>query len=215
MTSSTKFHVRQAETAKGDGEFIIAAFDSALPYLASIGSQEQWGLIPLSKRDGWSAETLQQVADAEVYRLTGAGDALRIFIVEAILPQERGTHNSLIDPEIAVPVAFAFVREDFIPEYVLPQDHLRIEDAESCVYIEVMVANHQIDNTLRQGSGGAFIREVKNLGRKQNREVLFVDGWAGNDRKLIRSVPLSKARIQRLMRPTCNVLRASRLPSYG
>lgn len=46
MSTAPQFHAREAESAAGDGEFIVVAFDSALPYLASIGSHEQWGLTP-------------------------------------------------------------------------------------------------------------------------------------------------------------------------
>lgn len=86
MSNPSQFHIREAESALGDGEFIIAAFDSAIPYLASIGSHEQWGSIPFSQRNGWTTETLQQIKDVELYRLTGKDEAFRIFIVEAEVP---------------------------------------------------------------------------------------------------------------------------------
>lgn len=101
MASAPKFHVREVDSAAGgDGEFIIAAFDSALPYLASIGSHEQWGLTPFSERDGWTAETMQQIkeaGEAAAYRSTcerDAVDALRIFIVET---EVVAAHQDLVD----------------------------------------------------------------------------------------------------------------------
>lgn len=208
MSSQPNFQVREADSVEGDGKFIIAAFDSALPYLASIGSQEQWGLTPFSERDGWVAETLQQVRDADAYRLTGKGYALRIFIVEAEVPASDDDKGSTPDVGVlrmadrrhelhsranpgqgnnALPVGFAFVRENDIPAYILAQEHLIIEDADrnSCVYIEVMVADQRVDSALRKGSGAALIQGIKEFGRKCEKTCLYIDGWAGNDNKLI------------------------------
>lgn len=216
MSGPPEFHVREADSAARDGEFIIAAFDSALPYLASIGSQEQWGLTPFSERDGWVAETMQQVQDAETYRLTGKGDALRIFIVEAEVPaqhdgdgrgerpgvgfqksaDERHEQHSRTIPgqsKCVLPIGFAFVREDHIPGYILQQEHLTIEHAEqqSCAYIEVMVTDQRVDSVIRKGSGGALIQGIREFGRESAKKCLFIDGWAGNGKKLIECVLFS------------------------
>lgn len=199
---SPRFHTREAEA--GNGEFVIPAFDSVLPYLASIGSEEQWGLVPFSQRDGGVVETLQQVKDAETYRLTGKGDALCIFIVEAEMPEPgddigSGTvrltkaHPELlsqIKPEDGthmVSVGLAFARENWIPKYIVSQDHISIEDIDkdSYVYIEVMIAHHRIGSSYRTGSGAAFIRSIRDFGLKNQRRTLFIDGWAGNGKKLI------------------------------
>lgn len=211
MSNSPKFNVREADNTARDGEFIIAAFDSALPYLASIGSHEQWGLTPFSERDGWVAETMQQIQDAETYRLTGKGDAVRIFIVEAEVPAEHGgdnrgpgvgfpksadgcheQHSRTIpgQSKCVLPIGFAFVREDHVPEYILRQEHLKIEDTEqqSCAYIEVMVADQRVDSVIRKGSGGALIQGIKEFGREAGKKRLFIDGWAGNGKKLMECV---------------------------
>lgn len=213
MSSPPRFHVREADSAAQDVEFIIAAFDSALPYLASIGSHEQWGLTPFSERDGWVAETMQQIQDAEAYRLTGEGDVLRIFIVEAeVTAQHNGDdrgerpgvgfqksadgrheqHSRTIPGQsmCVLPVGFAFVREDHVPVYILQQEHLIIEDAEqhSCAYIEVMIADQRVDGIIRKGSGGALIQGIKEFERKASKKCLFIDGWAGNGKKLIECV---------------------------
>lgn len=214
MSTPPRFHIREAESAAGDGEFIIAAFDSALPYLASIGSQEQWGVTPFSQRNGWADETLQQVKDADAYRLMGKGEPLRMFIVEAEVSDiamafaldfddisgavksadERRRRHELLHSRIeaedgkhVLSVGFAFVRENWIPKYILEQEHVTVEDIdrESCVYIEVMVADHRVSSALRKGSGAALIQGIKEYGQKNQRRCLFIDGWAGNAKKLI------------------------------
>lgn len=238
MSKSPRFHVREAESSFGDDKFVLAAFDSALPYLASIGSHEMWGLTPFSQRDGWAAKTSQQVKDAESYRLTGQGEALRIFIVEAELPAAVGEGRPGSDLRIlkdatdkghelqtrirpedgrhALPVGFAFVREDWIPQYIASQEHLGLEDAErnSCVYIEVMVADHRVSSELRKGSGAALIQRIREYGQRTQRRALFVDGWAGNDKRLIRLVflCLETAYEHRRLNITWQLLYAARLP---
>lgn len=223
MSTRLRFHVREAETSLGDDEFVISAFDSALPYLASIGSHEMWGSTPFSERDGWAAETSQQIKDAETYRLTGQGEeALRVFIAEVEVPAEgegpssaaqegRGPGSSVgvleaaaadqrhelqarIRPEDGkhvLRVGFAFVRKDWVPQYVMSQAHLGLgdEDRKSCVYIEAMVTDHRVSSAFRKGCGAALLEEIIRYGKSIQRTVLFVDGWAGNDKKLIGSVP--------------------------
>lgn len=248
----TRFHVREVDSAAGDSDFIIAAFDSLLPYLAAIGSQDQWGLTPFSKRDGWVEETMQQVQDAETYRRTGNGGALRILIVEAKVPSphhDRGTDSDTsigvcrstdgrhefhlrIKPErgqYVVPVGFAFIREDDVPGYITTQESLVIEDADrdSCVYIEVMAADHRVDASLRKGSGAALIQGIKDFGTKTRKRCLFIDGWAGNDKKLITLVlvPVPECltfspvqwrgyMVHRLKAP-CQLLQSTGLPGDG
>ncbi|KAJ4404815.1 hypothetical protein N0V82_010420 [Gnomoniopsis sp. IMI 355080] len=201
MTTRPPFQVREAESSFSDDKFVVAAFDSSLPYLASIGSQEMWGSTPFSERDGWAAETSQQVQDAETFRLTGQGEALRIFVVEAeVLPDADGREvqqgselNSRVRPEDGkrlVAVGFAFVREDWVPPYVASQEHLvgELAGADSCLYIEAMVADYRVSGPLRKGSGSALVQAIKEYGLKTQRRALFVDGWAGNDRKLVRLV---------------------------
>lgn len=208
MSTPLQFSVREADSLFGDDRFILAAFDSALPYLASIGSHEMWGSTPFSERDGWMNETSQQVRDAETYRLTGQGEALRIFVVEVELPAEaeEGRPGSSIgilnsadrrhelqtrirpeDGKHVLSVGFAFVREDWFPQYIASQEHLSIEDVDrdSCIYIEVMAADHRISSAFRKGCGVMLVQGIREYGQRNQRGALFVDGWAGNDKRLI------------------------------
>src|SRR5688572_9129029 len=82
MSNDDCFRVRNADGAGDDGRFIVEAFDSTLPYLNSIGSGEQWGSNPFSKRSNFIEETTQSIEQSERYRHTGEGDPLCVFIVE-------------------------------------------------------------------------------------------------------------------------------------
>jgi hypothetical protein len=201
MSTPPQFLVRDAGTEEGDGPFIISAFDSALPFLESIGSHEQWGSTPFSHRAGWAEETLQQIKDAERSRLTGAGDkdALRMFIVEREWPAEAESAEILdagqvhsrvaVDGRRFLSVGFAFFREDWVPPSVTSQRHLQIGDAErrSLVYLEVIITDSRV-GSLRRGAGAALIRGIRDYGRSRQKKAFYVDGWAGNERKLIKFV---------------------------
>jgi hypothetical protein len=199
MLTPPPFLVRDAGAVEGDGPFIISAFDSALPFLDSIGCHEQWGSTPFSHRAGWAEETLQQIRDAEHYRLTGAGDgdALRMFIVEREWPAEGAetldagqVHSRVaVDGRRFLSVGFVFFREDWVPSYIASQRHLHIGDAErrSLVYLEVMVTDSRVGG-LRRGAGAALIRGVRDYGRSRQKTALYVDGWGGNERKLVKFV---------------------------
>lgn len=197
MSPLPQFVVRDAGTVDGDTAFIISTFDAALSFLDSLGSHEQWGSTPFSHREGWAEETLQQIRDSEHYRLTGAGDGLRIFIVEREWPPagtetlDAGQVHSRVDVDGRrfLAVGFAFVRENWIPSYIVSQQHLRIGDAEraSAVYLEVMVTDRRA-GTLGRGAGAALISGIRKYGRSRQKKVLYVDSWADNNKKLVRFV---------------------------
>ncbi|KAI9739842.1 MAG: hypothetical protein M1818_004898 [Claussenomyces sp. TS43310] len=180
-----------------DGDFIISVFDAALPFLDSIGSHEQWGSTPFSHRKGWAEETLQQIRDSEHYRLTGAGDASRIFIVEREWPPKSAeildvnqVHSRVaVDGQRFLAVGFAFVRENWIPSYIMSQHHLHIGDAEreSAVYFEVLATDRRV-GSLGRGAGVVLIRGVRNYSRSRQKQMLYMDGWAGNEKKLVRFI---------------------------
>jgi len=126
MPTPAQFLIRDAGTVDGDAQFIIPAFDAALPFLDSIGSHEQWGSTPFSHREGWTDETLQQIRESEHYRLTGAGDAFRIFIVKRECPAEgaktldagQAHFRVAVDGRRFLSVGFAFIRENWVPYYI-------------------------------------------------------------------------------------------------
>jgi hypothetical protein len=55
------------------------------------------------------------------------------------------------------------------------------------LYVEVMVSDNRTKD-LFHGVGAALLREVRKYGRSLGKKVLYLDGWAGNERKLIRLV---------------------------
>jgi hypothetical protein len=199
MSKSYQFSVRDAGLSEGDDSFVIAVFDASLPYLESIGSLGQWGSIPFSQRAGWVEETRRQVRESERSRIPDTMDALRILILEAELGVQaigaldlKLMHSRVSDDgRCVVSVGFAFVRGDWFPTY-LPAatvQHAGQFKLEESLYVEVMLSDKRTKG-LFCGVGAALLQEVRNYGRSRGKKTLFLDGWAGNERKLIRSVSL-------------------------
>ncbi|CZS89964.1 uncharacterized protein RCO7_02332 [Rhynchosporium graminicola] len=185
-----------------DGPSIIAIFDACLPYLSTIGSIEQWGLVPFSQREGWLEETMKQLADAEHYHLTGeseegsVNERLRLFVVEVGSEVEtKPEAETKVDGDVrgfdsvntgsgSQLAGIVFVRAEWVPSYITSQSHISISDTErvSSIYLEVMVS----DPLIGKGAGKALIEGVCEFGRSLGKTVLYVDGWVGNEKKLIR-----------------------------
>jgi len=86
-SGSRSFNIRDASVAFDDSDFIVEAFDSTLPFLASIGSGEMWGSILFSERPGFIEDNLKSVEQSEKYTLTGSGDAIR-FLIASFKPMQ-------------------------------------------------------------------------------------------------------------------------------
>ncbi|KAI1506681.1 hypothetical protein F5X99DRAFT_12630 [Biscogniauxia marginata] len=197
MASSPRFHIRNARVPD-DVQFIVEAFDSTLPYLTSIGSGEQWGSTPFSQKTGFTEETQQQLEQSAVYHSTGKGEALRVLIVEAVLATSPYDTPDLVpeacrsrrgsDGQWLVPVGAIVLREGWVPKYIKSQAHLDLASGgnnDDFVYIEVMITDYRTGRH-RDGAGGALIQAAIEYAKRKGKRRIYVDGWAGNDRKLVR-----------------------------
>ncbi|GAQ40816.1 hypothetical protein AKAW_08649 [Aspergillus niger] len=198
--STSPFHLRPAKPTPTDHAFILSAFDSSLPFLASIGSLDQWGKTPFSQRGDFAEATLKELNYSEEFRLTGTSGLdsnLRMFISERELHQQHDDGQLQAefvrvtpDGRRFLPVGVAYVRENWVPTYVKTQTHLPMPDVNhgggGFLYLEVMVTDNREDRReLSRGAGAALIRGIREYGEARGMRALWVDGWAGNERKLI------------------------------
>lgn len=202
MPINNRFRVRNADTAGDDARFIVAAFDSTLPYLTSIGSGEQWGSTPFSARENFVEETAQSVEQSVRYERTGEGDPTRALIVEVQTPTPLATNciaSADGDTQRLLPVGAAVVRSDWFPGYItsLPDLEPEIKKAKSFLYLEVIITDFTA-GVQRNGAGAALIRDIVQYGREKSKAALYVDCWTGNNGKLNRQV--SRTRVSALPR---------------
>ncbi|KAH7327274.1 acetyltransferase [Rhexocercosporidium sp. MPI-PUGE-AT-0058] len=182
--------VREASKSLGDTEFIVEAFDSTLPYLSSIGSGEQWGSIPFSQCDGFLQETLDSLEQSEKYSKTRTGQATCVLIAEvevegmgSLLPGVRRRKDE--NRKLLLSVGTATIHGEWFPEYLTSQAHLGLAEVKDFTYIGVMVTDHRT-GSFRQSVGGDLMQSIVKYGRSAGKKAIYVDGWAGNGRKLIR-----------------------------
>lgn len=199
MSLVDHFTMRDASLVK-DKAFIVSVFDSSLPYMASFGSQAQWGSMPFSQRPGWIDETQRQIQESEQNSISNTADALRILALEVEVTKQ-GVHDidckdmqsrTGDDGRCLVAVGFAFVRGNWLPNYLHTYVIAKIDLAhlDETLYVEVMVSDSRMRDWIR-GIGAALLCEVRKRGYSRGKKTLYLDGWAGNERKLIEQIPFS------------------------
>ncbi|KAL2261062.1 hypothetical protein VTK26DRAFT_4750 [Humicola hyalothermophila] len=181
------FRIRDAlpSPSHTDAKFITSAFDSCIPHLATIGSATQWGTVPLSSaRPDFTSRHINAIADAEKYRLTGAGDPVRVLIAEAVLP--TGEY---------IAVGAATLRGGYLAPYILNQKHLQettskvlAKERGEFMFLDILVTNFsEATKEYRKGAGAALVKFAREWAREElGMSAMYVDCWAGNEGKLVR-----------------------------
>ncbi|KAK1753898.1 hypothetical protein QBC47DRAFT_32015 [Echria macrotheca] len=173
---TTNFRIRDATTSEDDLNFLVAAFDSTLPHLATIGSGAQWGSIPFSQREGTYEQELKDLRAAEAYRLTREGPEFRILIAEAKDGNDK-----------YIPVGWTTLRGEYLSPYLLEAsalDHVT-KTAKNYLFMYVLVTDFRA-GALRKGVGAALVQYAKAWAEELGKDVFYVDCWGGNDGKLIK-----------------------------
>lgn len=172
---ASQFQIRSASSAGSDAQFVVAAWDSTLPYLASIGASEMWGDQPFSQRDGFQKEIADIIRGSEE---NDRDDSRRLLIAELEI-----SVGSIVE---TVQVGAAMIR-DALPYYLLERQELKseVEKANSLLFIEVLISDHRSQHRYR-GVGSALIEAIKCRALEGGKDIVYVDAWAGNERKLNR-----------------------------
>jgi GNAT superfamily N-acetyltransferase len=159
------FHIRPASLDSDDTDFILAAWDSTLPFLNSIGAGEMWGSQPFSQREGQR----QEIFDI----ITGTAKE-----------HDGGRQLWIVETQGAVKVGAAMMR-DILPEYLSKHVDLEkhIDASKKLLYLEVLITDHR-HNKQNRGAGKALIEALKQHARSDGRNVMYVDVWAGNNKRL-------------------------------
>lgn len=181
MAELGRFKIRHADVERDDAQFMTAAFDSCLPFQASIGSEAQWGSQLFSQVEGFLAKQQRAIEDANKYRLTGEGESYQVWIAETERDGDGDGETGL------VPVGHATTRANFWPDYVSNQNHLKdlTTTAKNFTFLVVLVTDFTA-GPLRKGVGATLIQHVKACAENEKRDTIYVDCWAGNNGKLVR-----------------------------
>ena len=172
---TNQFRIRSASSAGNDSKFIVAAWDSTLPYLASIGAGEMWGDEPFSEREGFIEELDDVIKKSEE---NDQNDSRRLMVAE-LETYVNGTTQ-------IVQVGAAMIR-DALPNYLTEREELQkeLKKTRSYLFIEVLISDFRSQNRVK-GAGSALVQAIKCRALKQGKDVVYLDVWAGNNRKLNR-----------------------------
>lgn len=185
-----KYHIRPASSAQEDGRKILEFTDSQLPYLASIGSAEQWGSASVSVRDAAQQKYKRLVERSEEEQTWGT-DWIKIFIldVEAENDELPGDVRSLVisrdqdSRHVVLPVA-AIILEGRSSDYtrpVLPEQDVQ----DPFLYVRYLVTDRRAGR-LSKGSGQRLLEYADEVARSQGVGRLCLDGWNGNNYLLVK-----------------------------
>ncbi|KND92313.1 hypothetical protein TOPH_02919 [Tolypocladium ophioglossoides CBS 100239] len=180
MSEINQFHIRHASSAGDDAQFIVAAFDSTILYLTSIGAGAMWGEKPFSEKEGFEQETVESVQKSESHE-----DSVRIFIAKVKSPGAANAHpgatpaNTEQSAKQSVRVGAAMIREDSLPTYITERQEMKpeVDRAKHFLFMK-------LTGSLHKGARSALIEAIKRYGRENNKNTLYVDCWAGNSGKL-------------------------------
>lgn len=179
-------HIRD-EALPEDAEFILEAFDSALPHLASIGSEKQWGLEPRSTQKVF----VDRIRTAVEKARSRTSDNDTVFIAEVPLDDNRDLGAASVrrvgDNQM-LKVGGAIV-QGFFPSYVLEQRNLEAHVREAVeradfIYLSVMVSDFRV-GALRKGAGALLAQRVRQYALENGKAAVYVDCWAGNGEGLV------------------------------
>ncbi|KAF2968370.1 hypothetical protein GQX73_g5231 [Xylaria multiplex] len=195
MASASPFHVRDLEGPK-DVKFLIEAFDASLPQLASIGSGGQWGSQPFSERPT-TKDRIKIFEQALRYQLTGEGDPIRLFIIEAEIPSSavdelpEPVHIRTDDAgKKFLAVGSMMLSEGMYPHYVgrhFDNDAIRkeLDGTRDYLYLEALITDFRT-GPWRKGAGAALIEYARQYCREKGKPILYGDCYSGNNRKLVK-----------------------------
>ncbi|RBQ75736.1 hypothetical protein FVER53590_29272 [Fusarium verticillioides] len=191
------FQIRDAGSSSEDAEFIVAAFDSSLPFLTETGNAGQWGTIPFSQRDGFLKGTQDDIAQSETFRLSGQGERRRIFIADiqethfgddAVDLNRRKDHDT---SKSLISVGAAMILDDEFASHirsiaVLEPYVAAAEKRGGFVFLDFLITDHRVPSERRKGAGLALLEHVKAYAYEHGKLAIFLDCWTGGTDKLVR-----------------------------
>ncbi|KAK5996659.1 hypothetical protein PT974_01998 [Cladobotryum mycophilum] len=192
MPTSPPFVIRSA-TDQSDAAFIVASFDASVQHLSATGNADHWGTQPFSSKPGFLEETGREVAQSEVFRRTGEGERIRVFIAQAeddddgpSAATEDGLHRRK-EEEVGdgqriktyIPIGAMTIRDDEFASHINTTDilkpHLQQAKQSSFVYIDVVLTDFRLAPHKRQGAGAALIQRAKEYARERGKKSVYYE----------------------------------------
>jgi hypothetical protein len=165
MTSSKHISIREATTST-DTAFIISCFDSALPYLVSIGSEGQWGTELFSERK-WFRDEIGGFVEGDRDLEKGI----------AWIADVEDENDGETRPAGAIVLTTTGHQA---PQSVSPP----VKE----LYVKFLITDRRLE-AVSKGVGSCLLDFAKDFTRKQDIKLLRVDCWSGGNGGLVKYVP--------------------------
>lgn len=188
------FTVRFANPS--DIDFILAAFDSTLPFLQSLGNEGQWGTTPFSQQEGFIDEVHKEVARSENFHANSTGERFLALIAEREVSQ-----NDAIDPakqfirteqgKRYLSTGATYIRDDEAPAYFATKvptvdAELKAAKEQGYIYMDVLLGYQDAPGPYRKGAGVALLDRVKQYAKDKNKASIYLEIWVNNENGLLR-----------------------------
>ncbi|EST07933.1 Acyl-CoA N-acyltransferase [Kalmanozyma brasiliensis GHG001] len=169
-----------ADPDESDVDFILYAFDSALPYLASIGSEAQWGTELFSQkpeRRKQFTEFVQKSYDLNARQEADSNDDCPWQLMTLF---EVRTEDDKWVRVAAQGLSTRF--PDYVPESLASKD---LRQAGDFLYLNYLIADRR-KGDLAKGSAPHLISFAEQQCRKRHKTPFYGDCWRGNNDGLLK-----------------------------
>lgn len=169
-----------ADPDESDVDFILYAFDSALPYLASIGSEAQWGTRLFSENPDRRKQFTEYVQKS--YNLNARPEAdsedgspwQLMTLFEVKTADGKWLRVAAQGLSTSIP--------DYVPESLAGKD---LREASDFLYLNYLIADRRKAD-LAKGAAPLLIAFAEEQCRKRHKMLFYGDCWRGNDDGLLK-----------------------------
>ncbi|KAJ9477939.1 hypothetical protein PHBOTO_001488 [Pseudozyma hubeiensis] len=166
--------------SESDVEFILRAYDSTLPYLSAIGSEEQWGTKPFSSRPDTVAKytTMIDIGYRHHSNFLQTGlehpEQSGVFLCEVKNRQQLWTRKAALQCASTFP--------DYVPERLADQ---ATRQAKNYVYLNSIITDRRAGPLEKRALEALYIFGLV-WAQQFDKTMVYGDVWAGNGGSLLK-----------------------------
>ncbi|SPO23528.1 uncharacterized protein UTRI_02207 [Ustilago trichophora] len=170
-----------ANPEENDVDFVIHAFDSALSYLASIGSEAQWGTVPFSEKPKVRQSFDEYVRKSYDLNTTSQGvPASHGQSWQHLTLYEVQTEEGKWRRVAAQGVSTSF--PDYVPEKLAAKE---VKESSDYLYLNYLIADRRTGD-LAKGAASQLVAFALQEGKARGKSFFYGDCWRGNNDGLIK-----------------------------
>ncbi|CDS82444.1 uncharacterized protein SPSC_03263 [Sporisorium scitamineum] len=176
-TTQTLAELNVVDPDESDVDFVLYAFDSALPYLASIGSEAQWGTVPFSEkpeRRQRFEKFVQGSYDLHTRPIQDAAAWQHMAIYEIKTPDEKWTRVAAQGLATGFPT--------YVPEHLADD---KVREATDYLYLNYLIVDRR-KGKLAKGSAARLVAFADGQAKQLNKKMFYGDCWRGNGDGLLK-----------------------------